>query len=161
MKPDNLLVFSTSEDCPINCKLSDFGSVTHVGLLSALMGDKQDANAGTAAYMAPEVIEDSAYTQYSFPADVFSFGMLFWQMITEQVPYDPKEFKRPWDIASFVKAKKRLPIPSDVPTTIASLMRSCWEHDPINRPLPDQIISTLQALLQHTGSPRVNTSKHQ
>jgi serine/threonine protein kinase len=41
--------------------------------------------AGTPRYMAPEVARMER--SYGFPADVYSFTILLWQIITNRVPY--------------------------------------------------------------------------
>lgn len=68
---------SVDDDVP--CQVSDFG-------LSMLMKPGQDqAQAmqhGTLAYMPPELIMDDAL---SFATDVYSFGILLWEMFTAKV----------------------------------------------------------------------------
>ena len=61
------------------CQVSDFG-------LSMLMKPGQDQalarQHGTLAYMPPELITDDAL---SFATDVYSFGILLWEMFTAKV----------------------------------------------------------------------------
>lgn len=40
---------------------------------------------GTYQWMAPEVIAGHVYTE---KADVFSFGVILWEMFTRKVPYE-------------------------------------------------------------------------
>ena len=60
--------------------MSDFG-------LSMLMKPGQDQalamQHGTLAYMPPELIMDDAI---SFATDVYSFGILLWEMFSAKVP---------------------------------------------------------------------------
>ena len=70
---------ATVDEGDVSCQVSDFG-------LSMLMKPGQDqAQAmqhGTLAYMPPELITDDAL---SFATDVYSFGILLWEMFTAKV----------------------------------------------------------------------------
>ena len=62
-------------------KLSDFGE-------SRLRSQDQDnvhtAQVGTHQWMAPEMCEMTAYTQ---AVDVYSFGIVMWELLTEEQPF--------------------------------------------------------------------------
>ena len=81
LKPDNLLVVSTSIKSPVRVKLTDFGSsrsVTEVGERQKTKG------VGTPVYMAPEQLKGE---EYSFPSDVFAFGVNLWQIWNQKSPF--------------------------------------------------------------------------
>ena len=51
---------------------------------------------GTYQWMAPEVIEGRSYTE---KADVFSYGIILWELLTRRIPYDgmqPMQVKNGW-----------------------------------------------------------------
>ena len=51
---------------------------------------------GTYQWMAPEVIEGRSYTE---KADVFSYGIILWELLTRRIPYDgmqPMQVKSEW-----------------------------------------------------------------
>lgn len=73
LKPPNLLLV----DLGRILKICDFGTVTD---LATLMTN----NRGSAAWMAPEVFEGSTYAE---KCDVFSWGIILWEMITREQPY--------------------------------------------------------------------------
>jgi serine/threonine protein kinase len=50
-----------------------------------LQGTTQITTAGTFAWMAPEVIRESMFSKH---CDVWSFGVVCWELLTSQVPYD-------------------------------------------------------------------------
>jgi len=80
LKPDN--VGFTADGC---LKLFDFGLVTCVR-------SRQHANdsysmtgfTGSLRYMAPEVALQEPYTE---KVDVYSFGIMLWQMTNDKVPF--------------------------------------------------------------------------
>ena len=46
-------------------------------------------NVGQIAYMAPEVFQGDSYTR---KADVYSYGILLWEMIARQEPFGDESF---------------------------------------------------------------------
>jgi len=73
-----------------------------------------------------------------------------WELVTKKTPYD--DFAWTHEIASFVMSGKRLEIPEGIgcPPLFRSLMNSCWEQEPQERPEFSQIASTLEASLNET-----------
>lgn len=59
---------------------------------------------------------------------------MLYELATEKQPYSTEEFKKPWDIARFVIAGKRLPIPDSVPSDFSTLIEMCWAHKAVTRP---------------------------
>ena len=79
--------------------------------------------------MAPEVIEHNPYGE---KADVFSFGILLWELLTGKVPYQEMT---PLQAAIGVVQKGLRPtIPQDCPPPLANIMRQCWAKNPKDRP---------------------------
>ena len=60
-------------------KITDFG-------VSRLIGDKSTRMTfvGTVAWMAPEVIRHEPYSE---KVDVWSYGVVIWELLTQQKPY--------------------------------------------------------------------------
>ena len=96
--------------------------------------------------MAPEVIENK---QYTLKADVYSYGIMVWEICTRRTPY---EGKSPQEIALNVAVKKMRPdknlIPIETPNGLRELMEFCWDQDPNNRPNFEQIRSLLSKILE-------------
>ncbi|CAB4319623.1 unnamed protein product [Prunus armeniaca] len=92
------------------------------------------AETGTYRWMAPEVINHQPYDQ---KADVFSFAIVLWELVTAKVPYDTRlRCKLPWELDSTGHPK------------LLELMQKCWDADPSNRPSFSDIIAELEYLLQ-------------
>jgi serine/threonine protein kinase len=133
LKSDNLLVTS---DWTV--KVADFG-------LSRFRSDKKTmSQVGTPMWMAPEVILGEKYTE---KADVYSFGVILWEIMTRKEPYEDKEAMQ--IVLEVVNKGLRPKIPPhyfDCP--LVPLMRDCWEEDPKKRPVFSIICDRLTAI-QH------------
>jgi serine/threonine protein kinase len=118
LKPHNLLV-----DENWRVKVCDFG-------LSRFVENKNAMTAcGTPAYAAPEVLRNS---DYSMSADVYSFGIVLWELVTRDVLYPNMP---PFQIIFAVGTQKsRPPMPHHIPVALACLIRECWDEDPNSRP---------------------------
>ncbi|XP_072041994.1 uncharacterized protein [Amphiura filiformis] len=111
-------------------KLSDFGTSKEIDITMS--------NATvTASYpwMAPELLKD---LKLSPNYDIFSFGVVGWEMWTTDFPHKGLE---PQVIAWRVcHENQRLPIPDDCPKAIAELMKKCWDSDWRKRPSIEHVL---------------------
>ncbi|WOL18901.1 serine/threonine-protein kinase STY46 [Canna indica] len=120
--------------CLIVVKVADFG-VARVKADSGVM----TAETGTYRWMAPEVIE---HKPYDHKADVFSFGIVLWELLTAKIPY---EYLTPLQAAVGVVQKGLRPtIPKNTHPKLAELLEKCWQQDPASRPNFSEILETLQ-----------------
>eukprot|EP00050_Salpingoeca_kvevrii_P006921 m.292648 g.292648 ORF g.292648 m.292648 type:complete len:941 (+) comp12654_c0_seq1:211-3033(+) len=138
LKSSNILIASAGPDGePIlennTLKITDFG------LARTFTKTTQVTTAGTFAWMAPEVIRTSTFSKGS---DVWSYGVLLWELLTSQVPYHGIHMMT---IAYSVVVKGcTLPIPSQCPAPFESLMHQCWLPESSGRPSFSNILFTLQ-----------------
>ncbi|CAD7700036.1 unnamed protein product [Ostreobium quekettii] len=145
LKAHNVLLKSTSADeRGFFCKVGDFGlsrvilnNGTHIETFTC----------GTVRYMPPELLRDGLMT----PAvDVYSFGMLLWEMVSGSRAFSGKHRN---DIMVTVVDGRRPSIPSHCPTKFASLIRACWQQDNTRRPTFKKIVGQLQRLASTYSSP--------
>ncbi|GAB2282891.1 Serine/threonine-protein kinase sty17 [Dionaea muscipula] len=131
LKTANLLM---NEDEVI--KITDFG-IARVQAQTGIM----TSETGTYRWMAPEVIE---HKPYDHKADVFSFGVVLWELLTGELPY---AHLTPLQAAVGVVQKGLRPaIPNDTHPKLAALVNKCWHQDPAVRPNFSEIIKILQEI---------------
>ncbi|KAJ7966923.1 putative Protein kinase [Quillaja saponaria] len=122
-------------------KVADFG-VARVQDQSGIM----TAETGTYRWMAPEVIE---HKPYDHKADVFSFGIVLWELLTAKLPY---ENLSPLQAAVGVVQKGLRPyIPGHTHPKLVELLEQCWQHDPCLRPEFSEIVKVLQHMAKRVA----------
>ncbi|EEY68210.1 protein kinase [Phytophthora infestans T30-4] len=100
-------------------------------------------NIGSACWAAPEVLKDEATSEYSVKIDVYSFGVICWQLYTCAVPYAdiPGSVLA---VAEAVLSGVRPPIPRECPRLFAKIMKRCWHDNPLRRPSFEDIVQLLE-----------------
>ena len=149
IKPDNVLLAGTS------------ATVTDFGIAKALLGSiatdggQSERSAGTSAsrsaltqlgttlgtpaYMAPE--QAAADPDTDGRADIYSFGIMAYEMLTGQVPF---KSKTPQALLAAQLTATPAPIPAlrtDVPAALAHLVMLCLEKEREKRPQSAQDIA--------------------
>jgi predicted Ser/Thr protein kinase len=119
-------------------KISDFG-MSRV-LKSEAEKGKTKTNYGPIRWMAPESLRD---LQYSTKSDVWSFGIVVYEIISRNEPHIDVD---PLEVAVKIKNEAYHPsLPSNVPEVLRELMLSCWQPDPDNRPSMEQLCNRLNS----------------
>ncbi|XP_010613826.1 macrophage-stimulating protein receptor isoform X3 [Fukomys damarensis] len=80
-------------------------------------------------WMALESLQTYRFTTKS---DVWSFGVLLWELLTRGAP--PYPHIDPFDLIYFLAQGRRLPQPEYCPNSLYQVMERCWEADPAARP---------------------------
>ncbi|KAJ6685252.1 SERINE/THREONINE-PROTEIN KINASE TNNI3K-RELATED [Salix purpurea] len=120
-------------------KVADFGVARFQN-----QGGVMTAETGTYRWMAPEVINHLPYDQ---KADVFSFAIVLWELVTAKVPYDSMT---PLQAALGVRQGLRPDLPQNAHPKLLDLMQRCWETVPDKRPSFSEITVELETLLQES-----------
>ncbi|CAI2170438.1 5133_t:CDS:2 [Funneliformis geosporum] len=79
-------------------------------------------------YIAPEVINGKGYT---FKSDIYSIGMLMWEISSGQPPF--ASYVHDYDLVMKIMNGMRPQIVQGTPTEIRNLMVKCWDADPLKR----------------------------
>eukprot|EP00884_Botryococcus_braunii_P015128 jgi/Botrbrau1/23616/Bobra.55_2s0011.1 len=107
-------------------KVADVG-MAHILAESRTHGSNLEM--GTFAYTAPEII---LYGKGGWSADIYSLGVILWELVTGKVP---------------VRARMRkLRSPDDCPEAVAQLVKQCTASDPLLRPTAIDVAQTLKSL---------------
>lgn len=102
MKSSNILISDTWE-----VKICDFGLAHLIGSGGGTLHDKANLGCvGTHHWMAPEVLRGEEYSQ---AADVYSFGMILWEMVSRQVPFQGLTAVQVIGIVGYGRRKPRPP----------------------------------------------------
>lgn len=147
LKPPNLLLIMGGTVL----KICDFGTACD-------MQTFMTNNKGSAAWMAPEVFESSTYSE---KCDIFSWGIILWEVLTRRKPFDEiggPAFRIMWAVHS----GQRPPLIEGCPKALENLMTRCWSKDPQKRPSMSEIEERLEQLFQFFGNgadePIINSS---
>ena len=123
-------------------KITDFGLSQATAQGCSLRDGKEGAR-GTPLWMAPEVLEGK---EFSTSADVYSFGIVLWEIYTRKEPFSQfrnyQKFKE-----AVVRQGVRPRIPVECPASLAQLIERCWAADPLVRPSFVSILDELEGVL--------------
>ena len=92
--------------------------------------------------MAPEV---GLSRGYSFPADVYSFGMLIWQICSMERPFSHIKSSREFDRVVYMQNERPV-IRTCWPAPLKELMSRCWSASPSIRPMMVEVKSALSSV---------------
>lgn len=129
LKPENILF-----DQDFCVKIADFGIACEEAYSDSLGEDP-----GTYRWMAPEMIK---HKHYGRKVDVYSFGLVLWEMVTGRIPY---EEMTPVQAAFAVVDKNLRPaFPTECPAALRALIEQCWASLPEKRPEFWQIVNIFE-----------------
>ena len=148
LKPQNVLVTTD-----YMAKITDFGLSRLQGKTSSTVASRQLGEndeeiasvAGTAGYMAPELLDSTAPPDYS--SDVFSFGVILNEVICEEEPYSDQYAnfagRGPFGAANYAKQGKRPTISYSTPPVVKRLIEKCWAAEPRARPSFEELLDLI------------------
>jgi hypothetical protein len=99
--------------------------------------------AGTLHWMPPEFLKMGGKKKASTASDVYSLGVVLWEILTGQVPFDGDDETT---IREAIKTGELLDIPAQLPASVKSLLRQCWALTPSDRPTCEAIILALKKI---------------
>jgi N-acetylneuraminic acid mutarotase len=143
-------------------KVADFGAarlVKQEGMCQAASRDKDvtmstpllnadallSTDCGSLLWCAPELLERK---DYGTPVDVYSFGIVLWEIWERRLPYDDHDSGFSYQIETLVCQGTRPTIPkhNEWPSDVISLMCTCWCHHPHKRPTFDSVVEKLKEM---------------
>ncbi|POG80511.1 kinase-like domain-containing protein [Rhizophagus irregularis DAOM 181602=DAOM 197198] len=125
-----------------NILCHEYPYISDLGMCQPANSEKQSAKQegiyGVLPYMAPEVLRGYQYTKAS---DIYSFGIMMNEYISEETPYN----NIPHDYALSIKICKGLRpnIFKYTPKLLADLINKCWDAKAENRPTAKELYQKL------------------
>ena len=136
LKPDNLMI-----DHSGLLKIIDFGSARIAGVEEIESEIDHNLPQGTLNYTAPEVL---AGERGSRRADIFSLGVIAYEMLTGQLPYGDRERPLPGHKMRYQPAAQHVP---ELPAWVDAALKKATDPSPLNR------YDTLSEFLQDLNHP--------
>uniref|UniRef100_A0A1J3FQ87 Serine/threonine-protein kinase CTR1 n=1 Tax=Noccaea caerulescens TaxID=107243 RepID=A0A1J3FQ87_NOCCA len=152
LKCDNLLVNLKDPARPI-CKVGDFG-LSKIKRNTLVTGGVR----GTLPWMAPELLSGSS-SKVSEKVDVFSFGIVLWEILTGEEPYANMHYGA--IIGGIVNNTLRPSVPSYCDPEWRMLMEQCWAPDPFVRPSFPEIARRLRTMSSSAIQAKAHAVNHQ
>ncbi|KAK8835133.1 hypothetical protein M9Y10_025495 [Tritrichomonas musculus] len=135
LKPDNILL-----DERFYPLITDFGLSKFTETDNSI---NQSKACGTSIYKAPEVINSN---KYNGKADVYSFGILMYEVVTDLIPY-PLFSKGKLNLfqlnQKIIQENYRPEFTVPVKKSIRKLIERCWSGNPSERPTFEEIYHKL------------------
>ncbi len=130
LKSLNLLVSKN-----FDVKICDFGLSRFVDRQTQMTN-----NIGTIAWIAPELFQKKFYTE---KADVYSYGIILWELVSRKIPFSNVES---FTIPIMVTRGERPSVPKDCPSDWKKLIKACWNQKPTSRPSFKKILAKLREM---------------
>ena len=130
IKPDNIMLTPTGR-----VKILDFGVAKHFAYGGAdqatqSLATMRGALSGTPAYMAPEVLTQKLYDGR---ADLFSLGLVFYEMLGGKQPFVADSFVGTLGKVLHAEVPSLKDVNRNVPAPIVEIVSRLLEKDPENR----------------------------
>ncbi|KAJ4878701.1 Protein kinase superfamily protein [Raphanus sativus] len=137
LKPRNMLLTKDQK----HVKLADFG------LAREEIKGFMTCEAGTYRWMAPELfsceaLENGEKKNYDHKVDVYSFAIVFWELLTNKTPFKGKNNI----FVAYAASQNQRPSLDNLPAGVGSLLEACWAPDPKARPEFKEISVSLENL---------------
>eukprot|EP00658_Telonema_sp_P-2_P023930 TRINITY_DN1959_c0_g1_i1.p2 TRINITY_DN1959_c0_g1~~TRINITY_DN1959_c0_g1_i1.p2 ORF type:complete len:872 (-),score=111.98 TRINITY_DN1959_c0_g1_i1:141-2756(-) len=136
VKPQNFLSVPSATDFPV--QICDFGS--------AHKSVPKPAKSYTKQYAAPEVLR---HEEAGFPAQVYSFGIMLWQLLVQELPWDGLQ---PFEVVECVTNRYETPpegpfktkFPAQEAEFVSEIYRGCVAYEPGDRLTLSELIPQLE-----------------
>jgi serine/threonine protein kinase len=140
LKPGNVFLDPNWE-----VRIADFGLARVV-----TAGVKMTMAIGSPMFMAPELFDDD--DNYSFPVDVYAYGIILYQLFSNQQILEGSERapRSPQQLMTAVARGQRYKRPNHVPNAFWNLITKCWAHAPADRPRFEDIANEMLASDDYT-----------
>ncbi|XP_051858046.1 putative mitogen-activated protein kinase kinase kinase 7-like isoform X6 [Drosophila albomicans] len=138
LKSKNLLLCNNYR----TVKICDFGTIKELTTVNT-------EEIGTYIYMAPEICNEGG--RYTERCDVFSFGIVFWEVMSGKKPFYDSQPMAPIALQKKISDEGKRPNIDDIDklkkfeylNCIKLLIQKCWDNEPLNRPTMRRLATIL------------------
>lgn len=102
--------------------------------------------AGSIRWLAPELLKAGLKPKYTVQSDVFSLGIVLWEIAHGKAPY--ADVLSNDMVVHAVSQGEREEISDETPVEYAQLIRECWDDNPANRPTAQDVATRLERMLE-------------
>ncbi|RHZ64785.1 hypothetical protein Glove_320g191 [Diversispora epigaea] len=113
--------------------------------LSGPVNEQLDSIHGNLPCIAPEILYEKNYT---IKSDVYSLGIIMWEVITGEIPFSNHKFDSKPNFCLAIINGYRPEIYKYIPYEYANLMKRCWDTNPDNRPDAKTIKNEMDSLIR-------------
>ena len=107
--------------------------ITDLGLCGPVDDESSGKLYGIVSYIAPELLRGTNNVKHTKKSDVYSVGMLMWEIFAGCPPFDDRAHNHHL-IFDICEKGLRPPILPGIPEDYAQMMRKCWDMNPSKRP---------------------------
>ncbi|CAB4426087.1 unnamed protein product [Rhizophagus irregularis] len=116
-------------------------SIGDLGISKSATESSCNENYGIIPYMAPEIFQGQKYTKAT---DIYSFGMIMWELMTGRRPFWDRNHDTELIIEIFDGL--RPPIVTNAPKGYIKLIEECWHSDSEKRPSATDIYGRIKSM---------------
>ena len=124
-------------------KLGDFGlAKQRVGVMTVAFANTHDL--GKLPWLSPELLSKEG--ERTLASDVYSFGMVMWELVTGGEPFGAKKGLTQEMLIQIIQKGEVLnhhTLPADTPAWVAAIFQACLKSNPAERPLMSEILEVL------------------
>ena len=147
LRSPNIFVKTLDINAPACALVGDFG-------LSRLFASSMAGGAFNRNWLAPEVMKGE---DYSGKMDVYSYGIIIWELITLRRPFEEYDDTFNGKPASFFKKAVieglRPTIPKSCNASLTNIVEKCWDGEPDNRPSFSEVLDNLKLIMTELEIP--------
>uniref|UniRef100_A0A7S1XDV3 Protein kinase domain-containing protein n=1 Tax=Compsopogon caeruleus TaxID=31354 RepID=A0A7S1XDV3_9RHOD len=164
LKSPNVMVGDDNEPVIIDLGVGSVNDVIQTRISRATttqcvtLTRRTNAARGTPLWMPPEM---HSTKEFSEKTDIFSFGIILWEMISGEIPYVDKFKDGTVEVLfEFVRNGGRPTIKESWDRGYVSMIRACWAHDPAARPTAPELLSWLNEVDSQGSIPEQSPQRH-
>ncbi|CAI2163223.1 967_t:CDS:2 [Funneliformis geosporum] len=128
-------------------KLADFGLSKRIEEVSK----QQSKVFGEIPYVDPKLFDTSQQYTLNDKSDVYSIGVLLWEISSGRPPFHVEGKHFDMDLAIKISQGLREKIKPSTPEEYVNIFTECWDNEPDNRPTMKQVVDKLSVIITKTN----------